>query len=259
MKSVTVICPSREGDSQRYFLTRMLWHIENQTIFQDLDIEVLICVDFDQVQELSFGKNNVRVIKSKGKSQAMALNAGLQNASKDYIAFCEDDDYWHPRFLETVREGFRSTQLKFFSSNELEVDDNGKVVRINDFPTPSGWVFERSILGKKIKFNESYKWHLDNEFLGQLNQSKVPRGHLVEKGALKNLGESCFDREAILSLVRQSWGNARVIQHNHNIPLVFRHVHEGSGMHQIESESLAKKISLAEFDRLRQTYGIVPK
>ena len=259
INSLSVISPSRPGARQQEFLQRMIKHVREQTIFEEIDLEVLICLDFDDRLDFLIDDPCVRVMNSDGKSQAKALNVGLRSAEKRYIAFCEDDDFWHPQYLETYRQVLSSRDFAFLSSNQCEIDLVGNVIRINDFPTPSTWLFNRQIVDQKFMFDETYKWHLDNEFLGQINSYGLKRGHLIDAPAFNGHGQISHGRDAISSLVRQSWGLAVPVKHNFSGPLVFRQVHANSGMAQIDNDELAKNVSLAEFAKLQKTYGVIPK
>jgi glycosyltransferase involved in cell wall biosynthesis len=236
----------------------MLEHVRAQTVFQEIDMEILICLDSDDRLNFMIDDPCVRVINSDGKSQAKALNAGLRNASKRYIAFCEDDDFWGSRYLEIYCRVLSSKRFAFLSSNQCDIDLNGNAVRISDFPTPSTWLFDRNTIDQKFLFDETYRWHLDNEFLGQINSYGLERGHIVDSSALNEFGQISKDRGAIKNLIQRSWGLAKLIRHDLDCPLVFRQLHDGSGMAKIASDELAKNVSLAEYARLQKTYGVIP-
>src|SRR5688572_16164682 len=83
---------------------------------------------------------DIVIVEGGQASQASALNAGLAAADADAIAILEDDDQWQPNFLEQALAAFEVAD--FVSSTQLAVLVNGEVLRIFDFPTPSGWVIK---------------------------------------------------------------------------------------------------------------------
>ena len=87
----------------------------------------------------------VKFINASARSGSAAVNAAAATATGDYVAFLEDDDVWDPDHLEVSLRTLE--HAAFVSGTQLEVDDEGTVVRINDFPTPTGWVMRRSTWG----------------------------------------------------------------------------------------------------------------
>ena len=85
--TLTVICPSRSGQNQQVFLQRMIHSVLSQKNNKEMEIEILICLDQDDKLDFFYNLEFVKVINSRGKSQAAALNAGLEQARGNYIAF----------------------------------------------------------------------------------------------------------------------------------------------------------------------------
>ena len=138
------------------------------------------------------------------------------------------------------------------------MDKNGDQQRIIDFPTPSTWMFRRATGLSDLRFDETFRWHLDNEFLGQINFNRYKRGHLLEKSApIDTLGAKS-SRPDIVKLSTNSFKNVQLIRHNFNAPLVKRQVHNGSGMSQIQNSESLHAESMAEYRRLIEKYGLIP-
>ena len=85
--TLTIICPSRTGQSQQFFLQRMIHSVLSQRNNEEMDIEILICLDRDDELDFRYNFDFIKVINNNGKSQAAALNAGLKQANSNFIAF----------------------------------------------------------------------------------------------------------------------------------------------------------------------------
>ena len=256
--TLTVICPSRSGQNQQVFLQRMIHSVLSQKNNKEMEIEILICLDQDDKLDFCYNLEFVKVINSRGKSQAAALNAGLEQARGNYIAFLEDDDYWHPEFLSTCSQILQTSNIAFISSNQVEVMADGTIVGVNDFPTPSGWVLSRKRLKTLPFFDETFRWHLDNEYLGQLNNARVERCHLLERYAPHSLAIAARSRVGLVRIAQNSNQNIRLTRHEHEMPLVTKTVHTGSGMYKIANDNQTKAESEAECGRLKQKYSCIP-
>lgn len=47
----------------------------------------------------------VKLVSQENNGVSIARNNGIKSASKNYIAFLDADDYWHPNYLQTIRNG----------------------------------------------------------------------------------------------------------------------------------------------------------
>ena len=102
-KRLDVIIPSRNSDKQKIFLQNSINSIINQKTEQDIEIRVIICTDpnFNEVNLPSVKRLNIQLLQSIKPTQAHALNTGIKKTDADYVSFLEDDDYWHPNFIDT--------------------------------------------------------------------------------------------------------------------------------------------------------------
>jgi glycosyltransferase involved in cell wall biosynthesis len=255
--SLTVIIPSRSQPQQAAFLRRAVHSVRSQRVIDQYALTVVVGIDAGTALPpgLADELGLVQAL-SEGRSQAAALNAGIALVDSDFVAFLEDDDQWLPTYLETVTQALSSGA--FVSSTQLEVDEHEQIVRINDFPTPSGWFMPQATLRAVGLFDESYRFHLDNDWLGRLAQARVPRVHLIEATAPCDGKYVPLIRPWLDNVVQLSGGLARLGRHGSPYPLVRRMVHAGSGMGQIEQDPALRQVSLAEMDRLRQRFGRVP-
>ena len=256
--SIDIVCPSRSSKQQTFFINRMIKSVKQNSHFELVDLRFLICLDNECSISLPNHDVDIIVVNSDGYSQAKALNAGLRNSTSDFIAIIEDDDQWNRDFLKTAIKAFETRELDFISSNQIEVGMNGNIIRINDFPTPSGWVFRKKVIEQVGYFSEDFKWHLDNEFLGKINKSKIRRGHLIEKYAPIDINLARQVRPWIANIYDSCRGNIEFLRHQNHEPLIVRQVHPESGMYRIARDKKLKEEADIETIKLRNMYGNVP-
>src|SRR5260370_11527950 len=71
----------------------------------DVELEVVVVDDGDSRGDLGgiLADDRVRVAVTPlpGAGEAAARSAGLESVTAPWIAFCDDDDLWHPRKLAT--------------------------------------------------------------------------------------------------------------------------------------------------------------
>jgi hypothetical protein len=265
--SLGVIIPSRlqrvaAGVGQgEYFLERAVANAMAQTALakEGISITFIVGIDADaDVPRHLKGRNDIIWARSDGRSQADALNAGIAAAGKkfDLIAFLEDDDRWDPEYLTWGLAAVK--QYGFVSTTQLEVDENDQILRINDFPTPSGWLMPADTLHRIGCFDSTLRWHLDNDWLGRLGVSGIRRCHLVEVTAPTTLAHAEQVRPWIANVIRCGGYALEVKRHLLPTPLVIRMVHAGSGMARIGSDPVIARQSQAEFTMLASRYGRIP-
>ena len=258
-KKISVIIPSRSQSLQTQFLTTAINSINLQSKVDDYIVEVIICVDKGQeALRLKQDGLQIRYAESKRKSQSAALNAGIDIVDADFISFLEDDDTWNSNYLSCTLNALAQSKAGFISSTQLERDENNSVIRINDFPTPSGWLMTKKTLAKVGKFSEEYKFHLDNEWLGRLSESRTQRIHLVESTAPTLPGPIQQIRPWLNNVLVQSGGFVKIVRHEDPYPLVNRLVHSRSGMAKIAADPALKLISLEENKKLFGRFKRIP-
>ena len=137
-----------------------------------MEFQIIIGINADATIPPNLAADTTLVFaRSGGHSQAAALNAAAKLIAGDLVAILEDDDQWHPQFLRYALGALAGAD--FASSTLLEIGPDQTVRCVNDFPTPSGWLVKRATWDAVGEFNERFRWHLDNEWLGRLAQ----KGH----------------------------------------------------------------------------------
>lgn len=256
-QSITIIIPSRDQPLQQLFLERAVASIRAQTVIENFEVTLLVGVDAGKIPEGDLAQRlSLTFVESKGCSQAAALNAAIRLVRTDYVAFLEDDDQWFPLYLEVSMRAL--SMGAFVSSTQVEYDENGELLRIFDFPTPSGWIMTKSALQSVGEFNEEFRFHMDNEWLGRLCEAKIARLHLVEETAPNAIKFAHQVRPWLANVIGNSGGFTRLARHESPYPLVRRLVHSKSGMAQIETNPVFQEISRDEYARLVKRFGRVP-
>jgi hypothetical protein len=252
---ISVVIPSRTQPSQGRFLARSIASIRAQILDGAADFEIIVSIDRGAIPPTLDGLEGVRFVEADARGQAAALNAGAAVARGDCLAFLEDDDEWHPRksaYALRVLE-----HADFVSSTQLEVDESGNALQVNDFPTPSGWLMPMQTWRLIGPFDTHYRWHLDNEWLGRLGNSSLRRIHLVQAEALRE-PDVLSRRPHLMQCLRAGGPHVRLCGHPVEVPLVRRMTHAQSGMGQIERNESLKAEARLEGHRLIDRFARFP-
>ena len=231
--------------------------MRGQTIANQFAITFLVGVDKGcQLEPAVSDTLGVSCIESDGASQAKALNIAIRQVHEGFVAFLEDDDQWMPDYLNFAMKEI--ALCDFVSSTQVELDETDELIRINDFPTPSGWFMTSSTLKRVGEFNESYRFHIDNEWLGRLSETKLKRIHMVESTAPVQKRYAQQVRPWLVNVINCSGGFCNLSRHGSPYPLVKRLVHSNSGMFQIATNSEDSEISKREYESLVNRWGLIP-
>ncbi len=260
-RSIAVVIPSRleGGKGSKLFVEQAIEAAGMQAIPSGIRLSFLVGIDADaQVPPCFDRRPDVSFVRSRGRGQAAAINAAASAAAQnhDFIALLEDDDRWEPNFLAWALS-FLDT-CDFVSSNQLEIDAEGRCIRVNDFPTPSGWIMATDLWRTVGPFDESFRWHLDNDWLGRLAFSHANRVHLVEATAPIAVDSCAQVRPWIANVLTQGGPRSAVRRHLSSRPLVRRLVHPDSGMYRIATNPAAAAESQNEYQQLIARYGRIP-
>ncbi len=259
MTRLSVIVPTRfeRQSTGGLYVDRAVHSIRRGAAMAQIEAEVVLGCDpgtvvpdlIHSVENIAFGKT---------ASLPAALNAAVLRADGDMIAFLEDDDCWRRRFVLTARRCLGAGVAEFVSSTQIERDDaTGEEIRINDFPTPSGWVMPRATFEKVGLFNEEYAVHQDNEWLGRLVQVGVRRAHLVERTAPVDPGLARMIRPWLAAA--HDVGRAALVRHSDPVPLVVRNVRAESWMGQIKAGNPERAATSTRLIReLEARFGVMP-
>lgn len=94
---VSVIIPAYNAELS---LARCIKSVLAQTL---PSFEIIVINDGSSDKTIAVAKGfseNVAVLSQQNQGQGAARNTGLRNASGDYVAFLDADDYWLPDFLQ---------------------------------------------------------------------------------------------------------------------------------------------------------------
>lgn len=265
--SIAVITPSRleridpTASAGPFFVERAIASVLGQIKVQDGSVRptFVIGVDPDAVVPDSLaGRPDVVVARGKVASQMSALNAGIEAAGEgfDLVSFLEDDDRWDSEYLTW---GLRALEVcGFVSTTQLEVDEADGIVRINDFPTPSGWLMRAETLRRIGGFALDGHWHLDNDWLGRLGNSGIPRCHLAELTAPITVETARQTRPWLANVLENGGPCIEVRRHPQLTPLVVRLVHSRTLTARVTTDPVFAAQSRAEYQVLQARYGRIP-
>ncbi len=259
--ALSVLIPSRHRAGQSQFLAAAIQSIVSATeraLSEGQKTKIIVGLDKGS-PEPSIDpslRSIVKIAWTDQPSQAHALNECSKHIDTDLVAILEDDDQWSSDYLLVAAQALRDTS--FVSSTQLEVSPSGDIIRIQDFPTPSGWIMTAETFFKVGPFDPSYRYHLDNDWLGRLNETQTPRTHLVDATAPMSLIHIIENRPSLLALAQNSGPNLRIARHTNPWPLVRRLVHPESGMARIRTNEKALSESDAETKRLNLRFGRTP-
>lgn len=255
-KKVIAIIPSslRTDEAGHYHLERAVNSILNQSNLGQIELDISVGIDAG-VMPPTGGIWDKVIFQVGEKSQAAALRAACRAINHDVVTMLEDDDEWSPSFLATSLAFL--DHADFVSSTTLEVFPNGQIDSIMDFPIPSTWVMKSEVWRDVGPFDESYKWHADNEWLGRLSLTSFKRIHLVEATAPVT-ASSIVRRPWLLNVLRCGGNDVRIVRHSEVLPLVKRLVHPGSGMTAVATNPEYAEQGKNEYDLMTQRFGRVP-
>lgn len=263
---ISVVAPSRlqvnpTSNEGRLWLDRALMSVKRQSVYADHEWEFLVGIDANAPWPPE-RFSDVRFIRSTSAGQALAVNAAAAHATGDVLAFIEDDDLWYPHKMAAQLRvllgtpGWREMLLPvkppptydLVTCNSREIDEYGNFIAVNDFAGPSSWLMTRETWTKVGPFDESFKWHVDTEWLGRANAAGVKRVHLInegnrdERGWLEHIGKH----------------SAIVVTDGEQEPLVARLRNPQGGMSTIARDRAEGERSRVEHARMRSAFGEVP-
>lgn len=248
---LSIIIPSRlaadpsDRAGERLFLDRALAGARGQSLFAGRQApEIVVGLDPGVVAPDRAG---VRFIHAAAPGQAQCVNAAVAAATGEVIAILEDDDWWEPGWLAVAVAYLPRFDL--VTGNQLAVDLSGEPLYIFDFPTPSSWVMRKALWLELGGMDETFRFHVDTEFLGKVNAAGKKRAHIVESGAAERQNLEWLERVGQRSRIFTSVSPR---------PLVNRTINPAGGLWLAQSDESAKRISQREHDIMRQRYGKTP-
>ncbi len=256
--TISVIIPSRLAnpfDKERLCLEDAIPSIRQQTGLEGASVQIIVGIDAgatvpERVRHLA------EFVHSEGHGAAAAINAAAREAAGEFLAFLMDDDIWYPTFLETALRALR--EADFVSSTALELDTNGTIVRIDDFPIISGWAMKRSLFERVGDFDERRLDHSDNEWLGRLGDVARSRIHLVESTAPIDASWIPRIRPWLETLLTNAKPTPRLLRHQSPLPLVATRLFPASTMGQLATDEKRRAESNEAIANLINRFGRIP-
>jgi glycosyltransferase involved in cell wall biosynthesis len=261
MQKVSILIPSRLGQKKSgaegsLLIEGAIESIRSQTMASRVNFQIVVGIDAGATIPSKLSANSALQFAEGARSQAAALNAAAKLITGDFVAILEDDDQWQPKFLEHAISALDKTD--FVSSTQLEIGLDETIIRISDYPTPSGWVMNRKTWQSVGGFNEKFRWHLDSDWLGRLTERRFSRVHLVEATAPIHPQIAALVRPCLANCFRFAGSTLRLVRHDSPWPLVKRLRRPDSGMQKISTNPLFSIASQNEKKALAQRYGGIP-
>ena len=204
---VSVIIPTYKPQA---YIWECLDSIKNQT-FSKEDFEVILVLNgcnepyYSQIKEYIDNNHvdyNVNFIQTDQGGVSNARNIGLDNATGEYIAFIDDDDYISPKYLECLYEKVApdtislcypykfndgcTEQLPYVITDAYESNINNVKATINTsrkfFQGPCMKLIHKGIIDKRY-FSVKFKNGEDSIFMFLISD-KIKRITLTDKTAI---------------------------------------------------------------------------
>ncbi|WP_416729816.1 glycosyltransferase family 2 protein [Fictibacillus sp. JL2B1089] len=129
-EGISIIIPTYKGEQ---YIEKCLMSLCNQTLDQKY-FEIIIVINGEKDATESYVKafavenniNNILMYFSENPGASSARNIGIENASKQYTLFLDDDDYLSANFLEEVYKNASEDTIVF--SQIVNVNTSGKQV-----------------------------------------------------------------------------------------------------------------------------------
>ncbi|MDE7324001.1 MAG: glycosyltransferase family 2 protein [Lachnospiraceae bacterium] len=152
----TVIIPTY---NREHFLKRTIDSILSQT-FKDFELIIVDDGSTDNTNALidTYEDNRIVYVKKENGGQNSAINAGLQRAKGQYIAFCDSDDTWMPEKLEKHLQKYQEdSEIKVVYNLTGVIKEEGgeqKIILARD-DVYEGWCY-REILDQGYLTSPSF-------------------------------------------------------------------------------------------------------
>ena len=113
------------------YMNNCLCSLENQTVIPD---EIIIVDDcslddsFEQLEKyIATSKLNIKLIKNeKNSGPGVSREIGLKNATKEYIAFCDCDDWYEEDFISDIKRRISQEPTDIYIFDNYTAYDDGR-------------------------------------------------------------------------------------------------------------------------------------
>lgn len=129
--TITVVIPFYNGWK---YINNCLKSLENQTVAADEIVIVDDCSTDGSYEKLKDyaekSELNIKLIRnSNNKGPGYSRKIGVQNATMDYISFCDADDWFEESFVYTIKEAIESNAWDLVIFDSFTVFQNGTKTR----------------------------------------------------------------------------------------------------------------------------------
>ncbi len=111
------------------FIENTIQSVLDQT-FQDFEIIVVNDGSTDKSEEklLKFKDSRIHYFYKKNEGVSIARNYGIEKTNADFITFLDADDYWYPKFLETMFTNISKAPNQKIFSAAIEFETSKKTI-----------------------------------------------------------------------------------------------------------------------------------
>jgi glycosyltransferase involved in cell wall biosynthesis len=201
---VSVVIPTYRRKKE---LARAVESVEKQS-YRNIEIIVVSDAPEDEIQE-KIAKNSIvtTIQHTENRGGAAARNTGLEKAEGEYIAFLDDDDFFHREKIEKQVEKMEGAEEEclccftwhcFYSSEKKLSEDEQELVTDN-----TGEMLYRLLRGFGIRIGGCSSLFLKRKTLEEINgyDERFPRHQdwellvrIIENGSIEVVEEHLFSK-----------------------------------------------------------------
>jgi glycosyltransferase involved in cell wall biosynthesis len=217
---ISVIIPTYK---RKELLDRALSSIKQQS-YQDTETIVIDDDSDPSVKALiddSYHQLNIKYIKSRNIGGAKARNLGIEEASGEYIAFLDDDDYYHNDKLKSQHEHLEKNDADVVICGSINITTNQELGLENGLDIPTSLkignpysvnLLAKSELIKKVKFDEDLPNAQDWDLLVRLLKEGAKFSYIDKPLLYRDAGDHSRITNSIVGMGNQT--QKRVIAFN---------------------------------------------
>lgn len=194
--------------------------------WQPDEVLVIDGASTDRTAEIAQSYPKVRYSQQQGEGLAHARNTGIEDASSEWIAFLDHDDYWTPQKLELQMSCLANRSEYQYSYAEVQLFlEPGCQLRAG-FPlhlleqpqigrTPGTLIARRSLFDRIGQFNPQLRIGCDAEWFARVKDAKIPAAFVPEVLLYKRVHQTnlsanvAANRKELFQVVKQSLDRQR--------------------------------------------------